>query len=243
MKTKFLAVSLALTALLLAGCQGNEPSAGTASPSQPVQSESVSPKQSESVSPEQSESAAQPSDTEPPATDLSVFTPGTWLVDGGGQYYFFYKEDWAGSTRDWEHGIGVAFTYEPGEDGGVVFHMAAADDNTPCTVTVTDAEHITLQWDDGHRTELTYQGPGEIDFYSNDELCGLAVAYYAQASGAETESLTAGAVTNEDGTVTVQVYENLGDHNSTAAWYTVDRFTGQGTDVNSGETVDLSSAA
>lgn len=28
----------------------------------------------------------------------------------------------------------------------------------------------------------------------------------------------------------IQIYENLGDHNSTAAWYTVDRITGTGTD-------------
>lgn len=28
----------------------------------------------------------------------------------------------------------------------------------------------------------------------------------------------------------IQIYENLGDHNSTAAWYTVDWITGTGTD-------------
>lgn len=252
MKTKFLAVSFALTALLLAGCQGNEPAAGTGSPP-PEQSTPVSPEQSESVSPEQSESVTpQPSDTEAPTQSsgaTSVFTPGTWLGtagDGNQQYYFFYKEGWAGSTANLEYGIGVAFSYEPGEDGSVVFHMGAVDISSSCTVEVTDAEHITLLWEDGSREDLAYVSPlgaGEFTFYSNNELCDLAIAYYAQASGAQAQNLTAGAVTNEDGTVTVQVYENLGDHNSTAAWYTVDRFTGQGTDVNSGEAVDLSTAA
>ena len=232
--TALLLSGVALAALLLAGCQGNDSSAGTPSPP---------PEQSTPVSP-----APSGGDTPPPAESgsPSVFTPGTWLVGDGGQYFYFYEDGKGGSTRDWEYGIGTAFEYEY-EDGRAVFHMASVDNNTPCTVEVTDAEHITLRWDDGAdftgETPLTYQGPGEIDFYSNNELCDLAVAYYKQASGLDSENLTAGAATNDDGTVTVQVYENLGDHNSTAAWYTVDRFTGQGTDMNSGEAVDLSTAA
>lgn len=258
MKTKFLAVSFALAALLLAGCQGNEPAAGTGSPP-PEQSGPVSPEQSTPASPEQSEpvstAPAEPSDggaeapTQSSGAPLSAFTPGTWLGtadDGNQQYYFFYEEGWAGSTSNLEYGIGVAFSYEPGEDGSVVFHMGAVDISSSGTVEVTDAEHIALLWEDGSREDLAYVSPlgaGEFTFYSNNALCDLAIAYYAQASGAQTQNLTAGAVTNEDGTVTVQVYENLGDHNSTAAWYTVDRLTGQGTDVNSGEAVDLGTAA
>lgn len=237
MKTKFLAVSLALTALLLAGCQGNEQAAGTGSPA-PEQTESTAPEQSVPASPE-------PSGEDTPAPSEggaeSIFTPGTWLAGSGGEYFYFYKNGNQGGTCRWEDGMGTAFAYEYA-DGRAMFHMAANDNNTPCTVEVTDAEHITLRWDDGHTTELTYQGAGEIGFYSNWELCDLAVAYYKQASGIDSENLTAGAVTGEGGTVTIQVYENLGDHNSTAAWYTVDRFTGQGTDVNTGEAVDLSSA-
>ena len=44
--------------------------------------------------------------------------------------------------------------------------------------------------------------------------------------------------TDNDGSVTIQVYENLGDHNSTAAWYTVDRTTAAGTDAD-GHKVEL----
>lgn len=233
MKAKFLVIPLALTFLLLAGCQNNEPS-GSGEPVSTQQSGSPSPEQSESPAPEQSES---PEPSESGAA--SVFTPGTWLVGDGGQYFYFYEDGKGGATRDWEYGIGTAFEYEYA-DGRAVFHMAAVDNNTPCTVEITDAEHITLRWDDGSDTPLTYQCAGELEFYSNYELGEMAVAYYKQASGSDSENLTAGTQTNEDGTVTVQVYENLGDHNSTAAWYTVDRFTGQGTDVNSGESVDLS---
>lgn len=253
MKAKFLVIPLSLTALLLAGCQNNEPSGSgepvstqqSGSPS-PEQSEPVSLEQSKSPSPELSESPAPEQSESPEPSEsgaASVFTPGTWLVGDGGQYFYFYEDGKGGATRDWEYGIGTAFEYEYA-DGRAVFHMAAVDNNTPCTVEITDAEHITLRWDDGSDfsgvTPLTYQCAGELEFYSNYELGEMAVAYYKQASGSDSENLTAGTQTNEDGTVTVQVYENLGDHNSTAAWYTVDRFTGQGTDVNSGESVDLS---
>ena len=50
------------------------------------------------------------------------------------------------------------------------------------------------------------------------------------------------AMTNEDNTVTVQLYDNLGDHNSTAAWYIVDRFTAEATDLFTGEDFALEEA-
>ena len=37
----------------------------------------------------------------------------------------------------------------------------------------------------------------------------------------------------------VQLYDNLGDHNSTSAWYVLDRFTAKGTDLLSGTEIDL----
>ena len=82
-------------------------------------------------------------------------------------------------------------------------------------------------------------GAEEFTFYTNDELCELALAYYRLTGGAADQNLTAGAEGNEDGMVNIQAYENLGDHNSTAAGYVIDRLTGKGTDANAGETVDL----
>ena len=49
--------------------------------------------------------------------------------------------------------------------------------------------------------------------------------YQENNSAQDNQNLTSAAQTNEDGSVSIQVYENLGDHNSTAAWYTVDRLT------------------
>jgi len=42
-----------------------------------------------------------------------------------------------------------------------------------------------------------------------------------------------------DGTVTFQLYDELDDHISTAAWYVIDRFTAKGKDGNTDEEIDL----
>ena len=62
---------------------------------------------------------------------------------------------------------------------------------------------------------------------------GLGFAYEA-ASGQAVFHMG-----SEEGTVNIQVYENLGGHNSTAAGYVIDRLTGKGMNANTGETVDL----
>lgn len=79
-------------------------------------------------------------------------------------------------------------------------------------------------------------------FYTNEELCRLALEDYKSKNDSG-EELDAAAADNGDGTVTIQIYQNLGDHNSTAAWYQVDRITGEGEDVSSGNEVDLTNGS
>ena len=186
--------------------------------------------------------SAEPSEpsTSAPAAE-AAFTPGTWLSDAG-QYYFFDGDGASGRTASLENGTGVAFSYTL--DGTqAVFSMGAADNSSACTVTL-DGDAATLEWEDGATEHLTYvsdQGSDDFQFYSNQELSDMALAYYqAHSSGQDNSNLTAAAQTNDDGSVSIQVYENLGDHNSTAAWYTVDRTTGAGTDASGGE-IDLAS--
>ena len=168
-----------------------------------------------------------------------VFTPGTWLSDGG-QYYFFDEGGTTGRTASLDSGTGVGFTYSMVETKAV-FSMGAADNASSCTVS-RDGDTIALEWADGTTEHLTYvseQGSDTFQFYSNQELADLALGFYKESNNAQdNQNLTAAAQTNDDGSVSIQVYENLGDHNSTAMWYTVDRITAVGTD-GSGNEVNL----
>lgn len=189
-----------------------------------------------------------PADDAPAAADSAAapaFQAGTWLAKSkdGGTYYFFDPDGVSGRTASQETGTGLGFTYTV-QDGRGTFSMGSADNASACTLEQTDAEHITIKWEDGREEVLSYiseEGSDEFQFYSNDTLCNLAMSYYSRVSSG-IKRMSAAAATNEDGTVTIQVYENLNDHNSTAAWYTVDRRTGKGTDVNTGEKVDLSTS-
>ena len=184
--------------------------------------------------------ASESSASAPPAGE-TTFASGTWLSDAG-QYYFFDGDGASGRTASLEDGTGVGFSYTL--DGTqAAFSMGDAGNRAACTVTLGD-DTATLEWEDGtteHLTHVSNQGSDDFRFYSNQELSDLAVAYYKEHNPAQDKSsLTAATQTNDDGSVSIQVYENLGDHNSTAAWYTVDRTTGIGTDA-SGSEVDLAS--
>ena len=227
MKKQYLAGMLCLAVsftMLLAACAQKE-TGSTTPPDNPAMQDGA----------ESSES--------PDSTPIgeAAFTPGTWLSDAG-QYYFFDEDGASGRTASLEDGTGVGFSYTV--DGTqAAFAMGAADNSSVCTVTL-DGDAATLEWEDGTTEHLTYvsdQGSDDFRFYSNQELSDMAVAYYKEHnSSQDNNNLTAAAQTNDDGSVTIQVYENLGDHNSTAAWYTVDRTTGIGTDA-SGSEVDLAS--
>lgn len=118
------------------------------------------------------------------------------------------------------------------------FSLGGADNTSSCTVS-RDGDTVTLEWADGTAEHLTYvseQGADTFQFYSNQELADLALHFYQENNNAQdNQNLVSAAQTNDDGSVSIQVYENLGDHNSTAAWYTVDRITAAGTDGSGNE--------
>lgn len=158
--------------------------------------------------------------------DLSSVLPGAWRGDDG---YYIFRADGSGSTRDFEMGIGVAFAYEVnGTD--IMFHMAAADDNTPVEVLDFSEYGITLKFEDGTTEQLVNASndPDSFVFYTDEDLQKLALAYY-QANYGYTPS-SCGIQHQEYGLATIQLYDSLDDHNSTAAWYTVDRITLYGSD-------------
>ena len=72
--------------------------------------------------------------------------------------------------------------------------------------------------------------------YTTKELEKMALDYYEAKTGYR-PTLSASKV-NDDGTVSIQLYDNMGDHNSTSDWYTVDPKTAVGTNVM-GDKIDL----
>ena len=206
--------------MLLAACGSSGSNSSSSASTQPPAASGSTSSETPSASP----------------TEDAAFTPGTWLSDGG-QYYFFDEGSATGRTASLEDGTGVGFTYSMAGTEAV-FSMGAADNTSSCTVS-RNGDTVTLDWADGATEHLTYvseQGADTFQFYSNQELADMALAYYKEGLGAQAQgNLSAAAQTNSDGSVTIQVYENLGDHNSTAVWYTVDRLTGVGTDASGGE--------
>ena len=127
--------------------------------------------------------------------------------------------------------IGLGFCYEiDGEN--IVFRIGAEDAEIKGSLSITDADHAEIIWADGRKDSMTFvseEGSDTFHFYTNEELCAMAIAYYTDATG-EVAPLAAADLGTD--TVTIQLYNNLGDHNSTYAWYQVNRLTGKVIDVN-----------
>lgn len=182
--------------------------------------------------------AESPAATPAPSDESSLFTPGTWLSDKG-QYYFFDEDGTSGRTESLKDGTGVAFEYSV-SGGEADFSIGGAGSSSKCTVS-RDEDSITLEWADGVKEQLSFVselGSDEFKFYTNDELASMALSYYKSNSGEPSDGLLSAAEANADGSVTVQIYRSLGDHNSTAEWYTLDRLTASGTD-SAGNAVEL----
>lgn len=186
--------------------------------------------------------SASSSDT-PPSQTISqdaLFQPGTWLVESAetAAYYFFDADGISGRTASLENGMGVGFTYTADEEN-VFFSMGSADTVEKAEWSAADDTHATLIWADGREASMTFvcaEGSDAFQFFSNEELCAMAIAYYTETTG---EAAPEAAADLGGQTVTIQLYNNLGDHNSTCAWYQVSRQTGKGVDINSGQEIDL----
>ena len=162
-----------------------------------------------------------------------TFAPGIWwsTSSDGDRYFSFNAVGTEGSFRDQESGIGLGFSYEA-EGNTLTFHMGDAGNSVQATVAFTDSRTAVLTWADSSTETLTYQGLGNFDtfrFYSNLELCEMALDYYEARNHYRPGD--AAAAVQSDGTIVIQLYDNMTDHNATSAWYTVDRFSAQGTDM------------
>lgn len=239
--------------LLCTGCQSkqnetasqpSDTSSAESSVTSSVTSSATSASTAETLPEETREATETGSVTaEPTAESQSeyLFKPGVWR---GEDSYFFFHEDGSGQLLTFEYGIGVGFQMEPFTGDSVTFHMGAADNNTVFGVSDVTGESVTLTTDDGTNDTLVYVCEGDSEtfsFYSNEEAQTLALSFYQAQTGYTPQY--AAVQNNADGTLTIQLYDEVDGHNSTSAWYTVDRVTLVGTDDMTGETVDLKTAA
>ncbi|MCR5146320.1 MAG: hypothetical protein K6B70_03105 [Clostridia bacterium] len=72
--------------------------------------------------------------------------------------------------------------------------------------------------------------------FTNDQLKTMALDYYEAKTGYRPNSVA--LQVNADDSISIQLYDNMGDHNSTSDWYTVDKDTVVGTDIM-GNKIDL----
>ena len=211
----------------------------------------AAPDQPESI-PETDVIATQITETAAPAeTTLPVETEskeaairaGTWATQGGifGRYYIFDDNGLSGQTIAFKDGETVKFFYKEGE-GTFLFYYPGQEEPKGCRIVLQDADTLTLEWDGEIVETLIYVSPKGVEdfhFYTYDELCYLALEDYRSKNDPSDHTLMAAAGENGDGSVTIQIYQNLSDHNSTAAWYWVDRMTGEGYVVGTDVPLDL----
>lgn len=244
-------ITVLLAALLLCtGCRSESvntesPDVSEATAANSAVTESASTAESTTAATTSAEETAAdtssaPEPTEEPETDNGqeyLFKPGVWRGNDG---YYFFQEDGGGQYLNFEYGIGVGFQREPYSQGSITFHMGAADNNTVFGISEMGEDSVTLTASDGTEDTLIFVCEGDSNtfiFYPNEDLKTMALEYYATKTGYTPQS--AAAQNNPDGTVTIQLYDNLEDHNSTSAWYTIDPVTLIGTDDMTGETIDL----
>jgi len=241
-------LAAAVVAGICTGCQSNTVSEMSASgAADAVKEESSTESQAVSLAettgaPSLEENSAEATQEPAPDGNIDIETRSA-LWRGTDSYFVFYPDGSGGCTMSFENGTGVAFRYEQNADGSTTFHMGA-EDNSINALTVSNPDGtLSIVWEDG-REEVFYPvnwNVEEFTFYTNEELQYIALAYY-QANNGYTPHYS-GIQTDPDGTATIQLYDQADDHNSTAAWYTVDRVTLKGTDNISGENIDMSGFA
>lgn len=200
------------------------------------------------TTPTEAETSAEETETTPDTTaaseetdpsDAFYLAEGFWLAKGSqdNQYLYFNSDCSTGHFANESDGSKLAFTYLL--EGDTLTISADASEPAIGKITWTDEHDAVIVWENGYTEEFSHLNmmtPDTYNFFSDEQLCGMALRYYA-AMHDYTPSKAA-AETQEDGSVLIQLYDDLEDHNSTSDWYTVNRFTAEGTNLQ-GEEINL----
>lgn len=154
--------------------------------------------------------------------------------------FFFFYENGNGAYLEQETGTGMGFTYEMPDAGNAVFHIGDAASVTNAEIYWLDEDNVQISWENGGYEMLTRlpNDPHEpFHFYSNEVLRERAMDVYEQKNGFRPAE--AATWFNFDGMISIQLVDNADGHEFICDWYTVDRFTGIGTNLM-GEQINLS---
>ncbi len=178
--------------------------------------------------------------------EKTVFPAGTWMLyevtalDELIPIGYCFTNDDGRSGENWlfEDGSSYQFEYEIS-----INEIRVAVDGQDVIVPVAggDLSYVMLDIPDCGRVDMVYFSDGTRadvpEFYSNEQLGLMAQQYYTILN--EYTPSCVGTQNNADGTVTIHLYDSFEDHNSTSAWYTVDRWSTVGTDDILGEEINL----
>jgi len=100
-----------------------------------------------------------------------------------------------------------------------------------------NSENVSSENNSNDDNNNTQNNNGQTEkTYTQSELEQMALNYYEALTGYRPSMVA--SIVNEDGTLSIQMYDSLGDHNSTSDWYTVDMKTAEGTNIME-EKIDL----
>ncbi len=227
-------------ALLCTGCQSQSSTESTSdSTTAPTQASTVA---NEVISPADSTPAAETPADETPVdnADENRFLTGTYLLNDGdvhiGYMFALEAEDPLAMFYTFDAGFETEVTYKI-VDNTIEFN--GENDSVIVDVTSGDLSVFSFKTADGLEFNLRYFSesmPDEIlgNFYSNPQLCEIALDYYEKNNG--TRPASCDAINNADNTVTLHIYE---DDNTIIASYTVDRTSCAGTDDILGTDINI----
>lgn len=158
---------------------------------------------------------------------------------------------------DWNYGERL-YAQNVTADGGTLSFIVSIPETIPTLLMeIDDGYSNTVRWmvenpgggrenidcfaltaDLYHFNAIALPGPNGAAENDFSYVIRAAVDYYTATYGEEPPC--AEAQMNPNGTITVQLYEDLSDHISTWAWYTIDPEYLNGIDEMTGETIDFS---
>ncbi len=226
--------------LLAAGCNAaNDSSAVSVSASVPEETSKTDEKPTPTPETKPEET---PAESEKPADkqeEAGVRT-GVWASYEGDSLtrYFVFDNEMHGHDFDSTSGKSMDFRYEIDGDT-IIFYMGEDENVVSAIFQKSDAEHMEVTWDYGsvETMEWVREYDENLTIYSSEDLCDLALDYYVRTNGSEPADYAYEDMDNT--TVAVQLFDNVDGHNSTAAYYIIDRFTAEGTNQNSGEKINF----